>query len=70
MNYVKLTFGTDQNKTYTITIPNADAYLNGNDIKLAMDRIIQSGALVSASGRVTSKKSAESIKTTTTSVTV
>ena len=60
---IQLGFGTDQGRRYTITLPDADPFLDADDIRVSMQEIINSDVIITTNGTLVERQSAKIIKT-------
>lgn len=56
---LKLTFKTDENAFYTMTVPKADGMVTDLTVDAAMDGILGSGVISTAKGNLAGKAKAE-----------
>ena len=62
---VRLNFQTDQNSLYSIRLTNADPLIEQEDIRDAMQQVIDSGVIIHRNGELAGLVSAELIRTET-----
>ena len=60
---IQLGFGTDQGRRYTITLPDADPFLDADDIRVSMQEIIDSNVIITTNGTLVERQSAKIIRT-------